>query len=213
MAAPQVQQLCKNHGIVLTGGVATGKSTVATLLRSAGEIVIDADDLARKAVALGKPGLHQLEQRFGSDILLPDGTLDRSRLRRLMINNPRIKKELEEVMHPAIGAELAEAVRIAGLLIQPRRWFYEASLIYETGRAGQFGAVWCTLCPADVQRRRLKARSGLPEAEVDQIIAAQLPASEKARRADVVIDTDCTLEILTQEVQKLLAINSRRPSH
>lgn len=194
-------ELLKSHGIGLTGGIATGKSTIARLLAGRGELVIDADQLARDVVAKGTPGLAAIVETFGREMLAPDGSLDRKRLGEHVFAAPTAKAALEAITHPRIKDALF--ARLAALPA-PRRFFYEAALLYEVGRSSEFAKVWVAYCPREVQIARVMARDKLPRERAEQILAAQWPAEEKARRADRVIDTDGTLVEVEARVVKAL---------
>lgn len=197
--------LLKSHGIGLTGGIATGKSTVAGLLRARGYLVVDADQLARAVVAPGTPGFEQVVTSFGAGVVTADGSLDRAKLRAIVFKDAEARRRLEAITHPLIRAALAEALAAAGLLETPRPFFYEAALLVETGTHGDFRALWATHCPRKTQLARLMGRDGSTRADAERALASQMPAAEKAARADVAIDTDCTLDELARRVDAALA--------
>ncbi len=176
--------------IGLTGGIATGKSSVARLLTVRGFPVVDADALARDVVAPGSPGLARLVEAFGQEILGPNGALDRRRLGALAFADPEAKRRLEGIMHPMIAAASVQALAAlahAGHTVA----FYEAALLVETGRAKGFPQVVVVATSPDVQRSRLREREpDLSEQEVDARIAAQLPLEDKLRAATHVIYND-----------------------
>jgi len=194
-------ELLKSHGIGLTGGIATGKSTIARLLAARGELVIDADQLARDVVAPGTPGLAAIVEAFGQTMVGEDGALDRKRLGKLVFADPKAKAQLESITHPRIKDALFTRLQA---LPAPRRFFYEAALLYEVGRASEFAKVWVAFCPREVQITRVMARDQLPRERAEQILASQWPAEEKARRADRVIDTNGTLDEVEARVAKAL---------
>lgn len=197
--------LVKSHGIGLTGGIATGKSTVAGLLRARGYLVFDADQLARAVVAPGTPGFEQVVTSFGAGVVAPDGSLDRARLRAIVFKDAEARRRLEAITHPLIREGLADALAAAGLLETPRPFFYEAALLVETGTQGDFRALWATQCPRETQLARLMGRDGAERADAERALASQMPAAEKAARADVAIDTNCTLDELARRVDTALA--------
>jgi dephospho-CoA kinase len=196
--------LLKSFGIGLTGGIATGKSTVARLLVARGFTVIDADILARRVLAPGSAGLAEVVAAFGPGMLTAAGDLDRKRLGERIFADPERRKELDALTHPRIRLALAEALKASGLLSVPRPFFYEAALVVETGSHERFSSLWVTLCRPETQLARLVARDARSAAEAQRIIAAQLPAAEKARWADVVIDTDGPPELLESRVDAAL---------
>jgi dephospho-CoA kinase len=188
--------------VALTGGIATGKSYCAARLASLGAHVIDADDLAREAVEPGTDALATVAARFGGAVLHPDGTLNRAALASIVFKDEQARRDLEAILHPevyrrirqwfeALAAAADETTRV-GIASIP--------LLYETGRERDFDHVVVVACPADQQLHRLMARDDLGEAEARQRLASQWPIDEKARRADIVIDTSGTFERTDREV-------------
>jgi dephospho-CoA kinase len=184
----------------LTGGVATGKSTVADLLREAhGVPVLDADAIAREIVAPGQPALAEIQERFGAEMLNADGTLDRSRLREHIVSDAAARADLEAITHPRIGArmfELLGALRDEGTPLA----FVEAALMVETGTWRLYEALWVVTCSPDLQRERLVARDGVSEADALGLIATQLPLAEKEALASEVLRNEGDLSGLRQSV-------------
>lgn len=173
----------------LTGGIATGKSyTLSRFATLAGVSVVDADQLAREAVAPGSPGLQAVVQRFGPEILRPDATLDRAALGRLVFADPAARADLEAIVHPEVyrrinhwSASLPASTRVA---------IADIPLLYETGHRYDFERVIVCACSPAEQVRRIMARDGLSDAEARARLAAQWPIEEKVARADYVIRTD-----------------------
>ncbi len=200
-------QLCREFGIALSGGAATGKSAVSKLLHHMGYTVIDADMLARDAVTPSSPALAEIVNTFGPEILHQDQTLNRPRLRKLIFNDKTARQTLENIVHPRIRFLLTDKLRQEGLLANPRLWFQEAALLVETGTYRQFKQLWVTHCTPATQLARLCARDNLSPAQASAIIAAQLPNSAKLAVADLRIDTEQDTasieELLTQQLQKL----------
>jgi len=200
-----VRHLLKSHAIGLTGGIATGKSTVARLLTAHGLLVIDADQLARSVTAKGTPGLTAISHAFGPAVLAADGALDRTRLGALIFADPTRRRELERITHPLIHQALAAQLQTAGLLTTPRFFVYEAALLVEAGRAADFRTLWVTYCPPATQLARLMARDGLDRVQAAQRIASQLDAKTKADHADLVLTTDQPLAAVETQVLMGLA--------
>jgi dephospho-CoA kinase len=184
--------------IGLTGGIASGKSTVARLFAAHGAQVFSADEDARAVLAPGSPTLTQVLATF-PDCRNPEGTLNRSCLAARIFADPVARQQLEAIMHPAIFERMQEAIqkaRTAG----PGVLLYEVPLLYEKQREGQFEAIVATLSSPTVQAERLQQReiaAGRPpltEEAIAERFAAQFPSEEKARRADYVIRTDVPLE-------------------
>jgi dephospho-CoA kinase len=188
----------------LTGGIATGKSTFATALRALGVPVVDADELARRAVARGSPALSEIERVFGPEVLGPDGELDRRRMADRVFADPSARARLEAIVHPAVRQAMrAEAERLGAAghdLV-----FYDAPLLYEVGLEGKVDCVVVVHAPAEVQKRRLAVRDGLSDAEAQARLAAQMSIDEKAARADVVVENDGDVESLRAKAARLLA--------
>ncbi|HTN54134.1 MAG TPA: dephospho-CoA kinase [Anaeromyxobacter sp.] len=187
----------------LTGGIATGKSTFAALLRARGVPVVDADALARAAVAPGTPALAEIGQVFGPEVLLPGGGLDRPRMAARVFGNPEARRRLEAITHPAVRqAMLAETRRLAAEG-HPLA-FYDTPLLYEVGLETALDAVVVVWAPPEVQQARLAARDGLAPAQAEARLAAQLPVDEKAARADFVVENAGPIEGLAAKADRLL---------
>lgn len=186
----------------VTGGIASGKSTVTGLLRALGAAVVSADELARQAVLPGSRVLDRLAARFGRRVLTAEGRLDRPVLADIVFGDEQARKDLNAIMHPAI-AELAEKAlaRLRGegapLVI------YEAPLLFEAGAEGRVDAVLVVTVGEATQLRRLMERDGLGEAAAKARIAAQMSEEEKVARADYVIDNSGDLESTRGQVQRL----------
>lgn len=185
--------------IGLTGNIASGKSSVARLLAERGIPVIDADVLAREAVAPGSPALARIVERFGLEALAPDGTLDRTALRRRVFGAPLELDALNAIVHPAVGRLRDVALdrqRAAGAPVV----VCDIPLLFEAGLTGSVDTILLVDAPRDVRLDRLVRDRGLAPAEAMQMIAAQMPAELKRARADVVIDNDGSREDLAARV-------------
>jgi len=172
----------------LTGGIATGKSFCLARFASLGAATIDADVLAREAVAPGSDGLAQVVRRFGSGILLADGGLDRPALGRLVFGDRAARADLEAIVHPLVYRRIGEW--FADLPVGTRLALADIPLLFETGHQHDFERVVVCACDAAEQLRRLVTRDRLSAAEARARLAAQWPIAEKVRRADYVIRTD-----------------------
>jgi dephospho-CoA kinase len=186
--------------IALTGGIATGKSHVRAEFERLGVPTIDADVLAREVVKPGTPALAQIASRFGARVLDGGGALNRRALASIVFPDADARLDLEQIVHPAVQkatsawfAALDPAAHAIALADIP--------LLYEVGREVDFDAVIVTVCAPDTQLRRLMSRDSLDEREAAARLAAQLPAEEKARRADYVIRTDGTYEDTNKQVR------------
>ena len=186
--------------VALTGGIATGKSVVAGLLRDRGFPVIDADRAARDAVAPGTPGLQEVVTRFGRGVLRPDGGLDRQALGRLVFADGEARRALEALLHPRVRAA------IDGFFAQlpdGAPGVAEIPLAYETGWGARFDCVVVVACRPETQRARLMARDGLTREEAEQRLAAQWPIADKVRLADAVVLTDGDLQSTVTQTDRL----------
>ena len=189
--------------IGLTGGIGTGKSTVARLLEARGVPVIDADVLAREAVEPGRPALAEIAAAWPA-VIGPYGRLDRKRLGAIVFSDPAARARLETILHPRIAQLASEhAARLARA--GHRLAFYEASLLIEAGRQRDFDELVVVDAPEDERVRRVVARDGSTPEHVRARMAAQAPMSEKRRLATHVIDNDGDLERLSRRVDELLA--------
>jgi len=170
------------------------------MLAEAGIPVVDADRLAREAVAPGTPGLRAVEARFGSQILTEDGALDRPALGRLVFADPAARKDLEAIVHPEVTRSSQAAFARLEVEGHPAA-VYDVPLLFETGREGEFDLTVVVSVPPEVQRARVRDRDG---ADAEARIDAQMPLSEKARRADLVIDNGGSLDETRRQVDDLL---------
>lgn len=184
----------------LTGGIASGKSAVARMLRERGVPVIDADQVSRRVVEPGEPALDAIVARFGEEVLLPDGRLDRAALGRIVFADPEARRALEAITHPAIRAEVArwlQAQAEAGAAAA----VVEAALLVEGGGYRLYPELIVVTCDPRTQLARLLARDELDEAAARQRLAAQLPSAEKARHATEHIVNDGSLADLERAVE------------
>jgi dephospho-CoA kinase len=187
--------------IGVTGGIATGKSTVTRMLAAHGAAVIDADELAREAVRPGEQTLEEVATRFGRDVIRPDGTLDRSRVGEIVFADEAARRDLERITHPRI-TELMQ-YRIAAALAGPAPLVaVDVPLLFENAREAMFEGVLLVYAPREVQLRRLHERNGLAEAAALQRLAAQLPIDEKRDRATWIIDNAHGLDATSLAVDK-----------
>lgn len=185
--------------IGLTGGIGSGKSTVASLFQKLGAPVYDADVEARRLVAPGQATLRELTREFGSQLLQPDGTLDRAKLRTLAFSDPDQRRRLESILHPPIRAALQQHVAATNaaycILVIP--------LLFESGQRDLVGRVLVVDAPEDQQIARTLARSGLERAMVERIMAAQWSRTQRLTHADDVIANTGSVEDLRLQVEHL----------
>ncbi|NVN93211.1 MAG: dephospho-CoA kinase [Desulfuromonadales bacterium] len=177
----------------LTGGIASGKSSVARFLMEKGAVVIDADELSRVAVRPGSPALARIVAEFGADMLLPDGSLDRKRMRSVVFGNSDKRSLLELILHPEIK-HLAEEGIAAAAAAGHRIVFYMAPLLIEAGITERVDEVWVVTVRPEIQIQRLMDRDTISRVEAQRIIDSQMPLAEKVRHGRVVIDNSGTPE-------------------
>jgi len=201
-----LQVMAKDAGKVrvigLTGGIASGKSTVARLLERLGARVIDADLLAREAVRPGRPAYIEIVREFGSAILAQDGTINRKALGAIVFADPEARLRLERITHPAIGRLAEEYLadsRAAGVDVV----FYMAPLLIEAGVTSRVEEVWVVYADPETQAQRVMARDSISRDEAVQRLAAQMPMDEKVRFGRVVIDNTGSLEQLERLVSEI----------
>lgn len=186
----------------LTGGIAAGKSSVATMFAALGAVVVSADQLAREAVAAGTPALQALVATFGDGIVDGAGELDRAALAALVFADASARERLNAITHPAI-ARLAEARLDALRARRVPLVVYEAPLLFEAGAERRVDRVLAVVVDPQIQRLRLAERDRLPPQAIDARIAAQWPQSAKVARADYVIDNSGPLEETRRQVAVL----------
>jgi dephospho-CoA kinase len=187
----------------LTGGIASGKSTVARFLEALGAKVIDADRVGHELLQTSNPVHHKVVAHFGQEILKPGGEIDRRRLGSIVFTDPQRLNELTSIVHPTLIArveELAEELRAR----HPREVILvDAALIYEAGVADRFARILVAWCRPEQQIERLMAKTGLSRQDALRRMASQIPAEEKRRRADYVIDCSGSLEETQAQVEAL----------
>ena len=186
----------------LTGGIGSGKSTVAALLAERGAVVVDADRLARDAVEVGTPGYRAVVERFGPSVVAPDGSLDRAALAGLVFEDPAALADLNGIVHPIVRAGIAR--RVAELEGTDAVVVLEIPLLVESKRTYGASVVLVVDCPEDVALRRLVGR-GMDEADARRRMAAQVSRADRLAVADVVIDNSGTPAQLENSVDELWA--------
>jgi len=188
--------------VALTGGIATGKSYVLDQFRRRGVPCLDSDELAHGVMVAGSEATAAIAARFG-DVLAADGSVDRQKLGSIVFADPVARRDLEAIVHPAVYRAIAAGLRAFQRLGDSELAVVDVPLLYETGHASEFNRVIATVCSLEVQRARLERRGLTPES-IDQRLAAQLPAAEKAIRADFVIRTDGHYEETEVQVERVL---------
>ena len=187
--------------VALTGNIAAGKSEVVRRFAEWGATVIDADQLAREAQSPGTEVLRAIAQRFGKEVLLADGTLDRAALRGLVMGDESALATLNGIVHPAIRRRreqlLAEARERGDPIV-----LNDIPLLFEAADPAQFDVVVLVDAPEELRRERLIRHRGLSPDEADQMLRAQIPSEVKRARADIVIDNAGTLEALDAAAER-----------
>jgi len=189
--------------IGLTGGIGTGKTTVSNYLAQTYQLpVLDADIYAREAVQLGSPILVQIFERYGLEMQLPDGKLNRQRLGEIVFSNPEQRQWLEQQIHPYVRdrfqAELAKLIAPIVVLVIP--------LLFEAGLTNLVTEIWVVSCSAQQQLKRISQRNNLSLEQAQVRINSQLPLAEKVTRADVVLDNSSTVDELLKQVDQVLGV-------
>lgn len=188
--------------IGLTGGIASGKSTVARFLKELGVVVVDADKVGHELFRSDAGAKQEVVATFGEGILTPKGNISREKLGRIVFGRPESLARLNMIMHPRIAARVKarlERYHREGAKVV----VVEAPLLLEAGWASLVDEVWVTVASEDAVLGRLKERAGLSEPESLKRLRSQMPAAERVRQADVIIDTDCELSELKEMVAKL----------
>ena len=191
------------HLFGLTGGIASGKSTVAARFRARGVPVLDADEFAREVVAAGTDGLAEVVRAFGDGVLTPDGTLDRKAVAAIVFADEAKRRALNAIVHPRIAALGMHRTAELDARGEPLAC-YEAALLVENGLADMFRPLVVVAVPEDVQVARARARDGATEEEAAARIRSQMPLAKKVALADFVIDNVGTRDALTLEADRVL---------
>lgn len=191
----------------LTGGIASGKSTVSAYLSQNGALIIDADLIARQVVAKKSSGLKQIVAKFGGEILTASGELDRKKLGKLVFSNKELLKALTDITGPLIRAEILREIE-AAKKAQVKLVVLDIPLLFETGYQTLCDKVMVVTIPSKLQLERVMKRDNLSAAEARKRIANQLPASKRNELADVLIDNSKSVAETYQQVLKWLKIEA-----
>jgi dephospho-CoA kinase len=188
----------------ITGAVGAGKSTVCRVLRSAGYPVLSADEFARVVSAKGSDSLKKIQQIFGKESLTSEGELDRSLIRKKILEDPTLRKKLEAITHPEIqklSQKAAETLFEQGADIV----FYEAPLLFEAGSDKKMDAVICVYAEESKLIERVMKRDGVDKTHAEKLLAAQMPQAEKLKRSSHSIRNDAGEAELEKSVEDILA--------
>jgi dephospho-CoA kinase len=187
----------------LTGGVATGKSTVAGLFHRCGALVIDADQLARQVVEPGKPAWRDIVRTFGKSILRSDGSIDRQALGAIVFQSPRKLRRLEQMIHPRVARLQTRLTKTIAERRPNAVVIYEVPLLFEAGVDARVDEIIVVSADRRTQIERLTRRTGLPRAQVLRRINSQMPLARKRRMAGIVLDGTMPLSKLKRMVARL----------
>lgn len=188
--------------ICLTGGIASGKSTAARFLQAQGAHVIDADVLGHRTYEPGSPAQAQVVAAFGSDVLAPDGTIDRKALGAKVFGKPEALKQLTAIVWPAIRALAEEEIARVRAAGTARVIVLEAAVLFEAGWQDVGDEVWVNIVDRDVAIARATQRDKVPQATIEKRLDAQLSNAERIARADVVIDNNGTPEAMLAQLRQ-----------
>ncbi|MDJ1371099.1 dephospho-CoA kinase [Gulosibacter molinativorax] len=191
--------------IALTGGIASGKTTISTRLRELGAVIIDADEIARKVVEPGEPALGKIAKRFGESVINADGTLDRKALADIVFNDEEALKSLNEITHPEIGRYTQRMIAEVSAEDPNTIIVHDIPLLAENRTNYDYDFIWVADSPADVRRERLMEDRGMSAEEAQARIDAQVSDEERRMIADVVIDTTRAIPETLDQVDELFA--------
>jgi len=187
----------------LTGGIASGKSTVSEIFANLGAKILDADEVAREVLLPGQPAWTRLRQAFGQEFFHPDGTIKRKQLRKLVFGDPEKRKQLNAIVHPEVMREINRRAETLSSSIKAGVLLVDVPLLLEVGVANRFDKVVVVYASESVQIKRLMQRDGVSEEEAKQALKAQIPLSKKVEQADYVIDNSGRREDTLAQVQRV----------
>lgn len=197
----------------LTGGIGSGKSEVTRRFAARGAVVVDADVIAREVVEPGTPGLAQVVDAFGPQVLAADGSLDRDAVAARVFGDDEARKRLNAIVHPLVGARTLELIAAAGEADPKAIVVNDVPLLVEAGLAERYDVVVVVAAQPQTQLRRLVEQRGMAAADAQARIAAQAPLSAKVAIADYVIDNDGDLDALESEVGRVWDALTARAAH
>ncbi|AOZ89753.1 dephospho-CoA kinase [Bacillus xiamenensis] len=189
--------------IGLTGGIASGKSTVSQMIKEKGIRVVDADVIAKEVVSKGTKALHQIVQTFGEEVLLPNGELNRQQLGAIIFSDEEKRKQLNAIVHPEVRKEMLKQ-RDEGINQQETFVVLDIPLLFESKLEGLVDRIIVVYTTPELQLSRLMNRNGLSEEEALNRIHSQLPLEEKCQKADRVIDNTKDLAFMRKQLQNIL---------
>ncbi len=189
--------------IGLTGSIGSGKSTVSARLKSLGALILDADIIAREVVDIGTDGLKQIERVFGSEAISADGRLDRKAVAKIVFEDSTKRKQLNDIIHPAVLNELKKRSSEQYNVDHNRLIIWDVPLLIEAGWANLTDSVWLVTAPMQTRLERIIKRDGCTLSQAESRIRAQLSEDEKRRYSDEIIDNSCGLAELYAQTDKL----------
>ena len=195
--------------IGLTGGIGSGKSTVADALVARGAALVDTDQIAHALTAPGGTAIEPIRQAFGDAVIAPDGRMDRAAMRERAFSDPQARKLLESILHPLIRAGIDAGIAAALQNAAPYVLVAIPLLVEGGGARGRFDRVLVVDCPAEVQVERVMRRSGLARTQVDAIMAAQATREQRLAMADDVVDNGGSPDALPAQVERIDALYRR----
>jgi dephospho-CoA kinase len=197
----------------LTGGIATGKSTVAQMFKRCGAVIIDADQLARDVVRRGKPAWREIAKVFGERVLNQNGSINRHALGTIVFHNRQKLRQLERIIHPRVAREQQRLVRGIATRAPHAVVVYEVPLLFESGAHQRVDTIIVVTADRETQIARLKHRDGMTRTEALRRIRNQMPLAQKVRGADVVLDGTRDKTLVKKDVRRLMQSFRRSPAH
>jgi dephospho-CoA kinase len=188
--------------IGLTGGIATGKSTVVEILRRKGALIIDADQLAREVVEPNQTAWREIVSWLGDSVLLPDQNLDRAKIAELVFGDPQKLKTLNSIIHPRVGIRILELTREIEQANPGAVIVYDIPLLIEAGMQEMVDLILLVYAPRELQLKRLIERDKLTQGEAELRLVAQMPIDEKKRFAHRIIDNSGSLAETEKQVER-----------
>lgn len=188
--------------IGLTGGIASGKTTISNILKELGAIIIDADKIARKVVEKSSPALKDIEENFGRDVLFKNGRLDRKKLGNIVFNDTGSLKKLNEIIHPYIVEKIIDEINHYKKTYNNRVIILDAALLIELNLMDLVEEVWLIVVPEEMQLGRLVERDNISADQAQKRIDAQIPLEDKKKYADLIIDNSKDLTYLQAQIEE-----------
>ena len=188
----------------LTGGIATGKSTISGMFREAGAIIVDADRIAHEVVKKGAPAWKKIKTHFGDRILLPSGEIDRERLGGIVFHDARQKENLNRIVHPFVFRKMEEEIAHAQSVAPRTIVILDVPLLIETGMHHALPQVILAYIPERMQLARLMARDGLAKADAEARIRSQMPIDSKKQMVSIVIDNSGSIDATRKQVRDVM---------